>query len=396
MENRQGIIVAVMMFLFLLSTGCQYNKCLDCDLPRDRKPDPKLVKERETQLAAARAKRLESLREQLRLTPLFEKWHHKLTREKVRNLYVAEDVLFIETVAKQIFAIDRNNGMPFWVYTTESALDFAPTLHQDRVYFLTTGVLHILDKKSGATLVKRNLDFVPCSPMGASEQLLYVGGWDNFVYALNPKTGDREWRYRIDGNVWGKPAVTEGTLFIAGTDEALYAINSQSGTTLNSWASKGRYTTRGANVTEVAYTPNSPILFAASRDYNVYSLNRVTGELRWKFESGGEVNHNPCLLKNNLYVVSDREQSDSVLYILDSETGEVKWQLENGKQLWFVGQEYDWVLQKDKKLAAVRSENGKVSQTFDLQNFDIFVSNTQDNMGYLATQDGFIFAVEEK
>jgi outer membrane protein assembly factor BamB len=397
MQNRQEFIVSIILFVFLLSAGCQYNKCLDCGLPKERKPDPKLVKERETQLATARAQRLQSLREQLKLTPLFEKWHHKFIREKIRNLYVVQDVLFIETASKQVFAVDRHNGMPYWVYSIESQLDFPPAIQQDRIYFLSTGVLHILDKKTGAALVKTNLDFVPCSPMVVNDQFLYTGGWDNFVYALSIKNGEREWRYRIDGNVWGRPAVTEGSLFIAGTDEHIYAINAQSGVTLKSWAQSGRYATRGANVTEIVYAEKLPIIFVASRDYNVYSLSRVTGELRWKFESGGPVNHKMRLLKNGLYVISDREvEQDNVLYVLDSDTGEVKWQIDHGNQLWFVGQDYDWVLQKGKKLAAVNSKNGNVSEVFDLKSFDIMATNEQDNMGYLATNDGYVFAVEEK
>lgn len=380
--------------------GCQYNKCLNCEIARSRKDDGKSAATSKRELArfaADRMERLTSLREQLKYTPLFEVWYHGLNQQHIDKLYLSSEVLFAETASNELYAFDRKTGVPYWVYTLGGKLDFPPEVYEDKVFLVTTGTLHNLDKKTGLVLQKYPLDFVPCSPLCIADDYLYVGSWDNFIYTLNMKTGEREWRYRIDGHVVGRPTVSDGNLFVAATDGRVYAINGQSGNTIKTWGQEGRYTTKAPNVLEVVAPKAPPLLYVASRDYNLYSLNRINGDLRWKFESGGEIVEMPYLVGNLLYTISEREVfKDSVLYALESDSGQVKWSLDHGKQILFLGKKHDWIVQHSKKLAQIQSENGHVKNVFDLSAFDVFVTNIQDNAGYLATNDGFIFAVEEK
>lgn len=388
----------ILLLCLSLMMGCQYNKCLDCDPETVKiKKAEQALKKDPAKVAAAHANRLTTLREQIRQTPLFEVWHHRFQEDKIRNVYVVNELVLVALQSKQLFAMDRKSGYPQWVYQLDEYLDFPPEAYKDKLYLLSMGVLHILDGKTGSVLCKKNLEFVPSSPLCASDQFLYVGAWDNFIYALNMKTGESEWRYRIDGYVWGRPAVIDGYLFVAGTDERIYAINAQSGNTIKDWGQEGRYTTRAANLVAIVAPANKPILYAGSRDYNCYSLTRTYGELRWKFESGGEITRTPYLLGKSLYLVSDRElNKDSELYVLDEETGQTKWAIEHGKQLLFQGKQYDWVLLQGKKVVATDSKSGKLAHNFDFPQFEIYTTNLQDNLGYLGTKDGFLFAVEER
>ena len=297
----------------------------------------------------------------------------------------------------------EKTGIPYWVYTVGEALRFQPEAQKDKVYIVGVVYLHILDKKSGEVRLKKELNFVPCSSLCATDEYLYVGGWDNFVYCLNANTGDREWRYRIDGHIWGKPTVLNGVLYIASTDNRVYAIGAYTGYTEESWGKDGRYSTRAANVVKVVPQTQGQksVLYVGSRDYNLYCLGAKEGFLQWKFETGGEINQTPYHMGTSVYVISsrklDKKNSDSKLYVVDSNTGLSKWSLDHAKQLFFVGKKHDWVAMHGGKIASLKTDTGKLHNIYDTSSFSLYLTNVEDtNIGYLATNDGYIFAVEEQ
>lgn len=411
MRFFQTIIAVLALTLYIV--GCRYNKCYYCEVVEQQIEEVKPITSEElAEIATARQKRLEELRNQLQLTPLFEKWHHSLDQDSIRSLSLSEDVLFAETNSRMLYAFDRTTGVPMWMYTVEEPVDFQPEVHGDKVYLVSMGMLHILHKKTGEPVAKKELKFAPSSRLCPTDSYLYAGGWDSFLYALDTKTGDMVWRHRIDGYIEGQPVEAGGVVFVAGTDNRVYAINAQSGQRQTvddsrtarmggrkrKWGTDGYYSTRAANVAPVAVIDKPELMYIGSRDYNCYCLNRSDGSLQWKNECQGEINGAPSVLGTSIYITADNTMAqDSTLYRIDGITGEVKAKVNHGVQMFF-NSKYDWVLRRDKKLAMV-TEAGDTRNIFELGAFDFFVSNVnldQHRLGYMATKDGFIFAVEEK
>lgn len=395
MRNRQFIMRVIIVFCSIsLLIGCRYNKCLNCKIKKDEVSQEKGIDNFQN---LTKEKKFKELQKNLKVTPLFTKWYHILDNSKIEKLYLVDDLLIAESDKNTLFAFDRKTGIPKWVYKVGTVVDYKPEIYKDKVYILGMAKLHILDKKTGSVLVKKELDFVPSSPMAISGNKIYMGAWDSFLYALNTKNGDREWRYRIDGLIHGKPLIVDGTLYFSGTDQKVYAINAHNGVTDYSWGKNGYYKTRGPNTTNLVGDSQPPIVYTGSRDYNLYSFNRITGELRWKFESGGEIIHPVHKIGNSIYTVSSRTlKKDTVLYVVDSETGNKKWSIDKGVWFLFPGKYHDWILKNDKTVVAIKNINGKIKSKHNLGIFDLFITNTKDNIGYLATSDGFLFAVEER
>jgi glucose dehydrogenase len=61
------------------------------------------------------------------------------------------------------------------------------------------------------------------SPTVASG-VVYVGSYDNNVYALNAKTGAKLWSYTTGSYVWSSPAVANGTVYVGSYDGNVYAF----------------------------------------------------------------------------------------------------------------------------------------------------------------------------
>ena len=68
-------------------------------------------------------------------------------------------------------------------------------------------------------------DVVGSSPAIGSDGTIYVGSWDNNLYAINPD-GSKKWAFETSGNVYSSPAIgSDGTIYVGSDDNNLHAIN---------------------------------------------------------------------------------------------------------------------------------------------------------------------------
>ncbi len=66
---------------------------------------------------------------------------------------------------------------------------------------------------------------VMSSPALGTDGTIYVGSFDDNVYALNP-AGTLKWKFATGGAAWSSPAVgADGTIYIGSEDNNLYALN---------------------------------------------------------------------------------------------------------------------------------------------------------------------------
>ncbi len=59
------------------------------------------------------------------------------------------------------------------------------------------------------------------------------------------------------------------------------------------------------------------------------ALTDEAGTLKWRFETGSEVNSSPVVTSDTVYVGSE----DGFLYALDKETGDLKWKFQTGSEV---------------------------------------------------------------
>jgi eukaryotic-like serine/threonine-protein kinase len=54
--------------------------------------------------------------------------------------------------------------------------------------------------------------------------VVYIGSYDNNVYALNASTGQKVWAFKTGEQVQSSPAVDSGVVFIGSSDDFVYAL----------------------------------------------------------------------------------------------------------------------------------------------------------------------------
>ena len=185
-------------------------------------------------------------------------------------------------------------------------------------------------------------DRVVSSPV-FSDGVLYFGGDDGNVYAVDAASGRQKWKFATRGPVPCTPAVAAGLVYFGSYDGRFYAVEAETGHLRWKFSTGGerRFEAKGIHgflpKNQTIPDPfdvflSSPVVAAGavyfgSGDGNVYALDASTGELRWMFATGDVVHASPAFDAGTLYVGS----WDSYFYAIDASTGKQKWRFHGGE-----------------------------------------------------------------
>jgi hypothetical protein len=91
-------------------------------------------------------------------------------------------------------------------------------------------------------------DRVVSSPVW-QDNVVYFGGDDGNVYAVDATTGNQIWKHATGGPVPSTPAVADGVVYVGSYDGKFYALNAKTGGTKWKFATGGerRFEAKGLN-----------------------------------------------------------------------------------------------------------------------------------------------------
>jgi eukaryotic-like serine/threonine-protein kinase len=179
------------------------------------------------------------------------------------------------------------------------------------------------------------------SPVAANG-LVYIGSSDNYIYAVDFRTGVLRWKFNAHGDVNSSPAVSGGTVFAVSLDGNLYALDAATGIEKWLFATLGerRHTAPGMDyaipATEIMPDPwdlflSSPAVvgdtvYFGSGDTYLYAINIANGSLRWKYKTDGVVHGSPAVEDGIVYIGS----FDTFFYAIDASSGALVWKFKTG------------------------------------------------------------------
>jgi outer membrane protein assembly factor BamB/tRNA A-37 threonylcarbamoyl transferase component Bud32 len=135
-------------------------------------------------------------------------------------------------------------------------------------------------------------DEVRSSPV-VENGVLYIGAYDNNLYALNAENGNFLWKYAADGGIGSSPCVSGETVFVGSQDRSLYAVNAQNGRLLWTCPTQGPiYSSPRAQFGHV---------FFGSDDRSLYGVKISSGRVAWSVEVEAPVRSSPALGKKAIY-----------------------------------------------------------------------------------------------
>jgi len=185
-------------------------------------------------------------------------------------------------------------------------------------------------------------DRIVSSPVH-KDGVIYFGGDDGNVYAVDAADGRQLWKHKTGGPVAATPAIAGDLVYVGSYDGNFYALETKNGATRWKFATGGerRFEAKGLHgmrpKNQTIADPfdvflSSPVVaggsvFFGSGDGNVYSLDAASGALNWKFETGDVVHASPAFADGVVYFGS----WDSYFYAVDARTGAQKWRFHGGE-----------------------------------------------------------------
>jgi glucose dehydrogenase len=106
-----------------------------------------------------------------------------------------------------------------------------------------------------------------------------------------------KWSYATGSDVDSSPAIANGVVYVGSWDDKVYALGAGTGALL--WS----YTT--GNVVTSSPAVANGVVYVGSDDDNVYALNARTGTLLWSYATGSLVESSPAVANGVVYVGSD-------------------------------------------------------------------------------------------
>ncbi len=216
---------------------------------------------------------------------------------------------------------------------------------------------------------------------------LYIGCYDNNLYALDAQTGKFRWKYATEGGIAATPCVEEDLVIVGSEDRIIYAVYAKTGQIAWTFPTKGciRSSPRalGGHV------------FFGSDDHTIYALNARKGHLRWSFDTHKPVRSSAGFLEH--FVIMGGE--DGFLYALDFSTGKVQWKVRPGGPIVSsvaIGEKMLYVGSMDWMIYALDSRSGWPVWQYRTGDRIISSPALSGERVYIGSVDGSLYCIDAR
>jgi eukaryotic-like serine/threonine-protein kinase len=215
---------------------------------------------------------------------------------------------------------------------------------------------------------------------------LYVGCYDNNLYALNAADGKFQWKYPTDGGVVSRPAAYENNLFFGSEDKRLHVIGARTGKVV--WT----YYTDGPIRSSPRIAEGH--VFIGSDDHVLHAVNLNTGRSVWQFTASEKIRSTPFIANDLVYFGC--EGGD--FYAVDFR-GTMKWRYQAKRAVTsspVVAGQSTFFASADSTLYCVDARNGWAIWRFRLGKGSVSSPALADELVFVGAADGFIYCVEAR
>ena len=154
-----------------------------------------------------------------------------------------------------------------------------------------------------------------------NDGIVYAGGSDSILHAIDLVSGKQKWQFRTGGEIRSAVCIHDNHLFLNGGDGTLYCLDKKSGTV--SWTFKSKAECRYDFADYFNSTPviKNNMVFFGSGDSCMYAVSAENGKMQWSFKTNDVVHNTPAFDDEKLYFGS----FDGNIYALHLADGRLEW-----------------------------------------------------------------------
>ncbi|NPA92802.1 MAG: sortase, partial [Chloroflexi bacterium] len=228
------------------------------------------------------------------------------------TLYVGSDTGYLYAV--------NPDGTLKWSYDTGDYIAGTPAIDSEGIVYFGShnGYFYALNPDGTLKWSDNVGSAIFSSPVIDSNGVIYIGTGKG-VRAYTPD-GLLKWEFYTGKISRSSPALSpdEQTLYIGSYDNNIYAINTNDGTEI--WS----YTTGDYVRSSPAVATDGSVIYVGSEDGYLYALN-ADGTLKWRFQANNEVRSSPAISADGSTIYVGEYDPPYNLYAIDANTGLEIW-----------------------------------------------------------------------
>ncbi len=347
---------------------CQSNQCFAQDNDLQSLVSPELLKTADLRLV----------------------WHQKLpikNGEELKQLSIIGNRIYALSSLNYMVCAEPNNGTVLWQrYITETGLPILGLSQYDNELISTIGSkLSEINLDSGVELNTMRLDFGITCPPARNSSYFYIADNNNRLRVLRTKDGVKLFEVSAENESMITGILADENSVVFSTD-AGNVICFKDDEPKRLW----QFNAYGGIVGPMIRDANS--LFFAGKDTNLWKIDKITGQLNWKYQAGAILNTAPRITQKAAY----QYIPDKGLVAVDKNTGKLIWQLPHGLDLLAEAKDKAYVITSNGLLVVMDNKKAKQLYALDVANVSRHAANIKDSKIYIADDTGKIDCIEPR
>lgn len=282
---------------------------------------------------------------------------------------------------------DEGSVKPMWVFKCEDEIRSQPAVADKTVYVgAYDNNLYALNVQDGSFRWKYPAtDGIGSAPFVYKNDV-FIGSVDNKLYSINRHTGRLQWSFATQGAVYSSPRAEFDHVFFGSDDEHIYAVNASNGREL--WKYRAHSPVRSTPM-----VTDEAVYFGTEGGY-VYSTD-LRSKLKWQFQAKRAVTSSPTIAEDMVFVGS----LDSTVYALDINSGWAVWRARTTRPIISsptVADGMVYIGSSDGRLYALDIFSGRQIWSFDTQGQIASSPIVYNGAVYFGSTDCYIYSVDAK
>ena len=214
--------------------------------------------------------------------------------------------------------------------------------------------------------------------------VVYLGAYDNNLYAIKATDGDFIWKYPTEGGIVSKPVFYENMIFVGSEDRRMHAVSARSGKVV--WT----YFTDGPIRSSPKVSEGH--LFFGSDDGFLHAVDLASARRAWRFDAASAIRSTPYISDDHVFFGCQSGE----FYCIDFR-GEIKWRFKAKRAITsspFVSQGTVIFCSVDSQLYTLDAKSGWIIWRFRMGKGSISSPCRIENYIYIGSADGFIYCVD--
>ena len=326
--------------------------------------------------------------EQLQDSGLRIVWQHKLPiveAERLKQIFIIDNRIYVLTDFNYIFALDRDNGSPmFNRQFIETGLPMQGLAVQNNMLFFIAGNKLIeADVETGEKISSKELEFGITCPAARNNSFFYIAGTDKRLHALRAE--DRVKIFKVAAE--NESVITS---ILAEEDFVYFSTDAGNVICITSSGPKRLWEFKAGGAVIGPIVKDGDAIYFASKDTHVYRINSLTGKFEWKYATGQLLDKGLTVAKNAVY----QNIPEKGLVAISKKQGKIIWQLSEGVDLLAELESKAYILTSSSKIAVMDNEKAQRIHIVHVPLVSRHISNLVDSKMYLADESGRISCLE--